>query len=312
MFNFDADLYNIDAHFTDEATSMVTFNNTTNLGSIVLVGPKDSGKYSVFGQIFEKFRRAPGLSKEKHESKRMEIRNAMFRFPIQYTAQAPFDLQQHPEYFEGCKTIVYVVNAIKPVDTESANSIQFIRNSMLEKSTVHVLINKVDLLDDNSNVTIQKIKDLLNPIFRDATFHCASLMHGSTINAIAQILQSVVINNSKMIESMNRFARSLELKNVFLIDLQTKLPFLIGGDEATTETYVMIQHATEMFVSMATMMDAKSAQSTMSVEIGNVYYHLFWSAFDVILVGISDKHIPTATSKNNVLALLNTLRRILQ
>ncbi|EAY12154.1 hypothetical protein TVAG_003600 [Trichomonas vaginalis G3] len=312
MFNFDADLYNIDAHFTDEATSIVTFNNVTNIGTIVLVGPKNTGKYSVFGQIFEKFRRAPGLSKEKHESKRMEIRNTMFRFPIQYTAQVPTDLQQHREYFEGCKTLVYVIDANKPVDTDAANAIQFIRNSLIDKVSVHVLFNQSDLLGSNLDTVIQNQTTLLKPIFNDAVFHTTSLMDGSTVRAIVEILQSSIPQSSKMVESMDRFAKSLELKNCFLIDLQTKLPFLTGGDQLSLETYVMVQHATEMFVSMASMMDAKSAQSTMSIEMDGVHYHLFWSTFDVILVGVSDKHIPTATSKNNVLALLNTLRRILQ
>lgn len=68
----------------------------------------------------------------------------------------------------------------------------------------------------------------------------------------------------------------------------------------------------EMFVNLTNVMDSKSAQPISSVELKyGTFIHFFWSAYDVILVGISDKRIPSATSKNNVIALLNSIRNIL-
>ena len=316
MYNFDADIYNIDAHFTEEGTSMVSFQSVTNIGSIVFVGPKGSGKYSLLGQIIDKFRRAPGSSKEEHESKNVEIRNVMFRFPIVYTSQQPTELQEHKEYFDNCAAIVYVVDVNKEINSEYANSIQFIRNSMLKTPSVHVFLNKKDLLSsshtlDQTQSRVHESKAALKSIFKNPTFYETSISDGTSLVALSSVLESVIEVNQQMHEAMDQFARSLELTSAFLVDLQTKSVFVSGGENSDPETYRLIQNGTEMFVSLATMMDAKTAQSVCTIELGGRFFHFFWSAFDVILVGVSKSRIPVATAKNNAMVLLHILKKML-
>ena len=315
MYNFDADIYNIDAHFSEGANSMVTFSSVTNLGSIVFTGDKECGKYSILGQIFDKFRTSPG-SKEEQESKNIELRNVMFRFPIVYTSENPEQLQKCQEYFDGCQAIVYIIDLTKELNSQAANEIQFIRNSLLKQPFLHVFLHKKDILlaENTEEYCDQKIKDCkqtFQNIFKNPIFHETSLTDGSTLIALSKVMESVIPQNKQMHDAMDQFAKSLELSNCFLVDLQTRSVFLSGGEEPEPETLSLCQSGTEMFVSLATMMDAKTAQSVSTIELGEQFYTFFWSAFDVILVAVSNKKLPIATSKNNVMVLLNILKKIL-
>jgi hypothetical protein len=68
-----------------------------------------------------------------------------------------------------------------------------------------------------------------------------------------------------------------------------------------------------MFVGLATMLDARGAQSAASVEFKDgTFFHFFWSTYDVLLAGIATHRAPPATAKNNVTALLGSIKRVLQ
>ena len=177
-------------------------------------------------------------------------------------------------------------------------------------------LHKKDILlsEHPDDVCTKKINDFsqtLKNIFKNPVIHETSLTDGSSLVALSKVFESVIIQSQQMHDAMDQFARSLELSSCFLVDLQTRAIFLTGGDKPDPETYSLCQSGTEMFVSLATMMDAKTAQSVSTIELGDNFYNFFWSAFDVILVAVSKKKLPIATSKNNVMVLLNTLRKIL-
>ena len=310
-----ADIYrNFDAHFAEENASMVSFPNCTEVGSIVFIGAQGSGKNAVLGQMIEKFRHSQG-SPYIDEELKSEIRNVIFKIPI-IACPPNFSSSSNPlSIFENCKSVIVVVDCTSELPIELILSIANIRESLVPQPEVHVFLHKVDLLDGlNADSTLSSLTEKILDYISDAHIHHTSINDGTSLLEVSLCIEHILPKIRELKAAMQQFSRSLELSNAFLVDLQSRAFLLSSGDSKVDEDqFLMCQDGVEMFVGIATMMEAKSAQPTASVELKDgTFLHFFWSTYDVILVGISDHRTPTATSKNNVIAFLHTIRKILK
>lgn len=186
---------------------------------------------------------------------------------------------------------------------------------MNQVPAIHIFLNKTDILNSytSENVLSSQSQQIQN-ILPDSKIHRTSINNGTALFEISLCIESIIPKQKEIKEAMQQFASSLELSNIFLIDLQSSAFMLSSGDSRITpEQFLMCQDGVKMFVNLANIMDSRSAQPIASVELKDgTFLHFFWSTYDVILVGISDKRVPSATSKNNVIALLHSIRNILK
>lgn len=317
QMSYLSDIYrNFDAHFAEENASMVSFPNSTKVGSIVFTGPQGSGIHSMLGQLIERFKPTPGVSYSDDDVK-SELRNVIFTIPI-VACPPTFSNSSDPlAIFDDCKIIVLIMDCTAEPPIELMLSINNIRESLLSNPEVHVFLNKTDLLDPYSSENIlnslkEKVQEYID--IPDSNVHGTSINNGTSLFEISLCIESILPKKKELKSAMAQFARSLELSNVFLVDLQSSAFILSSGDSTiSTSQFLMCKDGVEMFVGLATIMDARSAQPIASIELKDgTFLHFFWSAYNVILVGISDKRTPSATSKNNVIALLHSIRRILK
>ncbi|OHS98519.1 hypothetical protein TRFO_35050 [Tritrichomonas foetus] len=310
-----ADIYrNFDAHFAEENASMVSFPNCTEVGSIVFIGAQGSGKYAILGQLTEKFRHTPGTPHIEEDVK-SEIRNVIFKVPI-VACPPNFSASSNPlSIFEKCQTIILIIDSTAEAPMELILSINNIKESLVPQPDVHVFLHKTDLLDAfNAENTLSSLKENVLEYIPDAKIHHTSINNGTALFEVSQCIERIIPKRKELKAAMLQFSRSLELSNAFLVDLQSRSFLLSSGDSRIDgDQFLMVQDGVEMFVGIATMMDAKSAQPIMSVELKDgTFLHFFWSTYDVILAGISDHRSPPATAKNNVLALLHSIKKILR
>lgn len=309
-----ADIYrNFDPLFAEENASMVSFPNCTEVGSIVFIGSQGAGKHSILGQLIERFKPIPGSSYVE-EDVNAELRNVIFKIPIISCPTNFSELQNVQTIFENCQIIILIIDCTKELPIDLISSVNSTREQLDPKPAIHVFLNKTDLLDSYTSRNIlsshsQKILDIIS----DAIFHSTSINDGTALLEISLCIESILPKKDELRATMEQFQKSLELSNVFLIDLQSSAFMISSGESAIKPNqFLMCKDGVEMFVNLTNVMDSKSAQPISSVELKyGTFIHFFWSAYDVILVGISDKRIPSATSKNNVIALLNSIRNIL-
>lgn len=310
-----ADIYrNFDAHFAEENASMVSFPNCTEIGSIVVVGCAGSGKMTILGQLSERFKTSSGSMRIESDIQRVEIRNVIFKIPI---IDCPESICSSRSLvaFENCKAIVVVIDSTSDLPIELLSSINEVKNGMSLSPEVHIFLNKTDLLDqDQADGILNTLKTRIKEHINSSFVHYTSTSNGTALLAVSQLIESLLPKQKELRNAMRQFATSLELTDAFLVDLQSKT-FLLSSGVAPLdpELFTICQDGIDMFVGIATMMDARSAQSVASVELKDgTFMHFFWSTYDVILVGISDHHTPSATAKNNVLALLHSIKRTLK
>lgn len=309
-----ADIYrNFDPLFAEENASMVSFPNCTEVGSIVFIGSQGCGKHSILGQLIERFKPIPGSSYVE-EDVNAELRNVIFKIPIVSCPTNFSELQNTQAIFENCQIIILIIDCTKELPTDLVLSVKTIREQLDPEPTIYVFLNKSDLLDSYTSENVlssqsQQIKDIIP----DSIIRSTSINNGTALFEISLCIESILPKNAELKDSMKQFALSLELSNVFLIDLQSSA-FMISSSDSTisADQFLMCKDGVEMFVNLTNVMDSKGAQPIASVELKDgTFIHFFWSTYDVILVGISDKRVPSATSKNNVIALLNSIRSIL-
>lgn len=309
-----ADIYrNFDPLFAEENASMVSFPNCTEVGSIVFIGSQGCGKHSILGQLIERFKPIPGSSYVE-EDVNAELRNVIFKIPIVSCPTNFSELQNTQAIFENCQIIILIIDCTKELPTDLVLSVKTIREQLDPEPTIYVFLNKSDLLDSYTSENVlssqsQQIKDIIP----DSIIRSTSINNGTALFEISLCIESILPKNVELKATMKQFALSLELSNVFLIDLQSSA-FMISSSDSTisSDQFLMCKDGVEMFVNLTNVMDSKGAQPIASVELKDgTFIHFFWSTYDVILVGISDKRVPSATSKNNVIALLNSIRSIL-
>lgn len=314
-----ADMYrNFDViRFAEENASMVSFQNCIELPSIVFVGCQGSGKMSILGQLLEKFRLPTSSSPLEPDIQKEELRNVMFKVPI-VDCPSSFCSNQPLSIFEGCKIAVCVIDVTKELPMELLMSLNNIKESLSPSPQFHVYLHKADLLDQQSiNTIIPSIENEIQRALPNSLIHQTSTINGSALLQVSLCIESLLPKLKELKKAMTQFAKSLELTKAYLVDLQSRTFFLSSGNRESqgidTENFLLCQDAIEMFVGVATMVDARSQQSVASVELKDgTFFHLFWSTYDILLVGLSGGRIPTATAKNNAIALLHTIRRLLK
>jgi len=312
--SFLADIYrNFDAHFADENASMVSFPKCTDVGSIIFIGESGCGKYSILGQILEKFRITPGANRREPEAQKAEFHNVMFRIPIiDFTPGVNSEICDSD--IEMCKMLIMIIDITKAIPIDVIQCVQGLLESVSPAPVLSVFLHKIDLVDpENVNNVIQLYKTNIMKDLPEAQFFTTSTLDGSSIFAVSNCIESVLPKKVQLKEAMDTFSRSLELSSVFLIDCMTKTMFLSGGTYPNRELLSLCQDGVEMFISITSMMDARGSQTITSIELSdNLFYHYFWSAYDIILAGISEHKLPIATAKNNTTALLHTIKKFLK
>ena len=311
--SFLADIYrNFDAHFAEENTTLVSFPNCTEIGSIVFAGTSGCGKYSILSQLLEKFRLPPGASRVETDVQKGEFRNIIFRIPIvdcpeNFSTDRPLDI------FQNCNIIIIIIDITAELPRQLLRSINDIRESLTSQPEIHVFLHKIDLIEaDNLPNRIQEYKTEISHFIQNVTYHKTSMIYNTALLEVSLCIESILPKLNELKISMGQFANSLDIPQAYLVDLQSTTLFL-GFGTIDPETFSLVQDGVEMFVGVTTMMDSRNAQATMSVELSNGrFFHFFWPTYDVILVAISDQRIPPATSKNNVIALLHKIRNSLK
>jgi signal recognition particle receptor subunit beta len=309
-----ADIYrNFDAHFAEGNSSMVYFPNSMELGSIVFIGFPGSGKVTLLSQLNEKFRPRPGSAHIEPGITRGEIRNVIFRMPI-IDCPSQFNVYKPLSIFESCKVIIVVIDATSELPEELLLNVGEIRDSLNPPPEIHVFLNKVDLLDSvRSESILSSLKKCIREKINGSVLDETSINNGTALYQVGLCIGSLLPRKTELKDLLNQFVKSLGLSHSFLIDLQSRVVFLESDVEPVDiESFLITQDGVEMFVGISTMMDARSAQAVASVELKDGrFFHFFWSAYDVILAGIADHRVPSATAKNNVIALLHSIKRVL-
>jgi hypothetical protein len=295
---------NFDAHFAEGNSSMVSFPNCTELGSIVFVRQQGSQRAPVLGQLNEKFKSRSGTIDIEADSTRAELRNVMVRMPL---FDLPISFSKPATLPEGCKIIISTVDCTSDLPEDFLLKIAEIRHSVTPVPEIHVFVTKTELIDRSEYES--GIKERIRTKIPNVIIHDTTLNDGSALYHVGQCIESLIVPITDLRDSINNFARSLGLSHAFLVDLQSRAFFLSSDIESMDiDSFAIAQDGVEMFVGIATMMDARSAQACASVELKDGrFFHFFWSAYDVILAGIGEHNVPTATAKNNVIDLLYSI-----
>jgi hypothetical protein len=312
-----ADIYrSFDAHFGEDNPSMVSFSNSIEVGSIVFTGLPGSGVLSILGQLNDRFKVPPGSTRIDAEVRSAEIRNVMFRIPI---IDCPAACLEAPpqQIFEGCQIIIVVIDATKDHQTclQLLEPLRAICESLRIKPAVHVFLNRVDLMEQPQAADVVSAhRSLVASLLPDAEVWQTSITDGSALFRVSQCIESLLPKSDELKRALELFSSSLDLTKSFLVDLQSRVFLLSSGvDPLDPDTFSICQDGTEMFVGVATMMDARNSQAVASVRLKDgTFLHFFWSTFDVILAGIATHRVPAATAKNNAYALLHTIKRALE
>jgi hypothetical protein len=309
-----SDIYrNLDPHFAEDNPAMVSFPTTTEVGSIIFLGLPGSGKLTILGQLNDKFKVPPGSSHTEPDIHGAEIRNVIFRVPL---VNCPSTLLPSPpaSLFEGARTIIVIVDSTSDLPTDLLQ-IASVASSAPGGPPVRVFLNKTDLLEQaQAESVLVSLTEQVTSQLPNVRIVRTSIVDGSALREVSICIEGLLPKCAELREVMNRFATSLELQRCVLVDLQSRVVLLGSGeDPIDQEMFAIAQDGVEMFVGIAAMMDAKNSQSIASAELQNgTFLHFFWSAFDVLLVGIASHRIPTATAKNNVSALLQAIKRALE
>ena len=290
---------------------MLSFSKCIEIGSILFLGEIGSGKYGILGQIFEKFRVSPGAPRREPELQKTEFHNIIFRIPI---IDCPQNIPSYLDTFENCKLIILIIDVTK----EIPNDLIIFLTNIIEKNhliiDLHIFLHKIDLLDNLlCNSILENYKNQLNLKFNKIFYHETSILDSSSIYSVSKCIRSILPKKNILKETMDQYCRSLDFTSVFLIDFQSRLFFLKGGKKPSNEILTLCQDAIDMFISMTSMMESRGSQTTSSIELtDNLFIHLFWSTYDVILIGLSKNKIPIATAKNNTTALFQSIKKILK
>ena len=316
-----ADIYrDFDAHFVEENGSIVSFPASIDLGSIAFVGSPGSGKLTILGQLNKKFKLPPGAARIDPDVQKAEIRNVIFKIPI-VDCPDSFGVSQPLSIFENCKVIIVVVDSTNEIPAELLLSVNAIRESMSPPPEIHVFLNKTDMIDDRSESgengrerVLAGLKARVLELIEGCDVHYTSMSNGTALLEVSLRIESLLPKQKELKDAMKLFAESLQLSGAFLVDFQSRMIMLSSSrTPLTPEMFQTCQDGLEMFGGIVKMMDSRRDQSTATVELKDgTFLHFFWSTYDVILVGISSNRIPSATAKNNVLALLHTIKRILK
>jgi hypothetical protein len=201
------------------------------------------------------------------------------------------------------------------VDSTSEMPNDLLQIARSASATVRVFLNKADLLEaGQADAMLARMTSQVRAVLPDARIARTSIVDGSALREVSLAIEELLPKREALKAAMNQFAASLDLGKCFLVDLQSRTVLLGSGEEPIDrDVFALAQDGVEMFVGIAGMMDAKNSQSLASAELQNgTFLHFFWSAFDVLLVGIADHRVPPATAKNNVYALLQTIKRALE
>jgi hypothetical protein len=297
----------------EDNPAMVSFPSSVDVGSIVFLGLPGSGKQSILGQLNGRFKVPPGSSRIDSELQRSELRNVMFRIPI-IDCPVSFLDAQHLQDFEDCKIIIVVVDATKDsLDCRPLfDPLQPIRESLPVRPAVHVLLNKVDLMDQpQAAAAVASHRSLVGSVVPDAQIWPTSSTDGSALFRVSCCIEAMLPKSEQLKAAMQQFSTSLDLDASFLVDLQSRVFLLSAATDP--EAFAICQDGVELFVAIATMMDAKNSQAMASVRLNDgTFLHFFWSTFDVLIAGKAAHRVPAATAKNNASALLHTIKRALQ
>ena len=184
-----------------------------------------------------------------------------------------------------------------------------------------ITLNKTDMIDDRSEDgengrerVLAGLKARVLELIEGCDVHYTSISNGTALLEVSLRIESLLPKQKELKDAMKLFAQSLQLSGAFLVDFQSRMIMLSSSrTPLTPEMFQTCQDGLEMFGGIVKMMDSRRDQSTATVELKDgTFLHFFWSTYDVILVGISSSRIPSATAKNNVLALLHSIKRILK
>jgi hypothetical protein len=307
---------NFDAHFAEENPAMVSFSSSIEVGSVVFIGLPGSGKLSILGQLNDRFKVPPGSARIDSEVQSAEIRNVMFRIQIVDCPTACLETRP-PQIFESCRVIIVVIDATKDHQTclPLLEPLRQVHASLRINPAVHVFLNKVDLVEQPRAADVVAIhRSLVASVIPDAEVWQTSITDGSALFRVSKCIEDLLPKSDELKAAMEQFSSSLDLTNSFLVDLQSRVFLLSSGiDPLDPDAFSICQDGIEMFVGIATMMDARNSPALASVRLKDgTFLHFFWSAFDVILAGIAAHRLPAATAKNNAYALLHTIKRALE
>lgn len=309
-----------DAHFVEENGSIVSFPTSRELSSIVFVGSPGSGKLTILGQLNKKFKLPPGAARIDPDVQKAEIRNVMFKIPI-VDCPDSFCVSQPLSIFDKCKVVIVVIDATNEVPVELLLSVSAIQESMSPAPEIHVFLNKVDMIGDRTEEgetsreqILSALKDRVRELVGPCSIHYTSINNGTALLEVSLRIESLLPKQKELKDAMRQFAESLQLSNAFLVDFQSRMILLSSSNAPVSpEMFQTCQDGLEMFAGIVKMMDSRRDQPAASVELKDgTFLHFFWLTYDVILVAVSSSRIPSATAKNNVLALLHTIKGILK
>lgn len=303
------DIYrNFDANFGEETTKLISFNSPTEIGTIVFAGDQKSGKYLILSQITDKFQ----ISPNDIQGSKVDIQNVIFSYQIIDCANKNLFINN----FENCKMVIVVVDISQELPIQLLESIQNVKETLSPKPLVKVFLNETDYFEEDENdkqFAIDNICERIKLVINDADIRRISINDGSAIMEVSRCISCLIPLKAQLTEDLKQFANSLDFSHAYLVDLQSRL-FLLGNEaNLDLNTFLSCQDAIEMFIGISTSSDAKNMQPSASIELKNgKYLHLFWPTYDVMLIGISPKRTPIATSRNNVSVLFHSIRRTLK
>ena len=303
------DIYrNFDTNFGEETSTMISFTNSTDIGTIVFAGDQNSGKYSILSHLTDKFQ----ISPNDIQGSNVEIKNVIFNFQlIDCTSNNLFI-----NNFEKCKMVIIVIDLSQELPIQLLESVQNVKETLSPKPIIKIFLNEAEFVEENEEekrFAIDNIIERIKLIINDADIKKISINDGSSIMEMSMCIQSLLPKKKQLNEDINQFINSLDYSHAYLVDLQSRL-FLLGNDaDLDLDTFLSCQGAIEMFIGMTTATDTKTLQPSASIELKNgKYLHIFWPTYDVLLIGISSKKTTIATAKNNVSVLFHSIRRTLK
>jgi hypothetical protein len=308
------DMYrNFDARFAEDNASMVSFPTSHDVRPIVFAGLPGSGKLTLLSQLNDKFRLPPGSSHIEPDIQRSEIRNVIFRIPI-VDIPAPLWSSRPIQLLENCGIIIVIIDVNSDLPLELLQTVNDVRRTLDPVPQIRVFLNKIDMVDPSRSAELLGALDSqISRLIEDAPILHTSINDGSSLLQVSLCISELLPKSGELKQAMADFTRSLDLSHSFLVDLQSRACLMSAGSEPLdADTFLVCQDGIEMFVGLATMMDARTAQSAASVELTDgSFFHFFWSTYDVILAGVAEHRAPSATAKNNVIALLSSIKKVL-
>lgn len=281
-----------------DADALMTINDSKNLSNIVIVGKRNSGKFSIIKDFI--------IDEKKNDDNAYEVKNCMICVPIKIIRIEDKKAEEYVKKFDNSEILILTVDVSEEFDDSYIYLLKTIIQNAQAKPEIHVFLHKSDLQKNE----VMKYQNEIDDIIPNCNFHITSINDCTSSLALSFIIEGIIPKISNIKTYMKQFITSLSIISCLLIEVKTKLIIASSGDKLDADSYFLLSKGVEMFHSVRDVYECRCPSSNLSLFVNEKYHHIFLVTPDMVLVCISNYKIPITIAKNNLVVLLKAITHV--